>query len=122
MAFSFCASIQGQSVTSANTKNHIRGHQHTIPPPLEPGSSLHTGLPAVRLCLQPPTVPVNPKPPAATQSTLISAAAAHSEPHMPSGGSTQGLQNQDVLLPPSAFITTNSQLKVMTSGLLGMQR
>ncbi|XP_029906516.1 protein SFI1 homolog isoform X2 [Myripristis murdjan] len=88
--------IQGQAVTSTNTKNHIGGHQHTIPPPLEPGSSLHTGLPAVRLCLQPPTVPMNPKPPAVTQ------------PHMPS---TQGRQNQDVLLPPSAFITTNSQLK-----------
>ncbi|XP_071768785.2 protein SFI1 homolog [Centroberyx gerrardi] len=106
----------GQSVAiSADAKNQLGGHQqshlHTVPHPSEPTSPLHTGFTGVRPCLQPPPVPLSSRPLAVTQRAAVSA-AAHSEPHMPSVDSAHGLQNQDVLLPPSAFITTNAPTKL----------
>nr|XP_020453685.1 protein SFI1 homolog [Monopterus albus] len=70
--------------------------------------------PAVMSCLLPAKVPVT----AAYQSTITSTMSP-SEPRTPTVSSPQGTQNQDLLLPPSAFMTTGTQVTLEATSSSG---
>ncbi|XP_056130129.1 protein SFI1 homolog isoform X2 [Lampris incognitus] len=71
-------------------------------------------LTPMRSCLQPFSAPITSRPLAVTKSPIISPVARF-ESQLPYGGSPHGLQYQDVLLPPSSFMTVNTQTKSGTT-------
>ncbi|KAM4613625.1 protein SFI1 homolog [Polymixia lowei] len=104
--------LQRQSlVTNSDAANQLGGHQQlhllAVPHPVGPSSPLNKGQTPVRSCLQPPTAPFTSRALAVTQSPLVPAMVCSE----PSVDSLHGLQNQDVLLPPSSFMIANAQTK-----------